>query len=505
MLTETSLTYYDAKTTKEKGSIQMATTTSAHLKKDDAKLFFVNAMKRQYLFRCGAAEEARAWVDAVQSIIAKYGGDSSSAAGGASFDTFDSGGSSTRSGRSLSDVLPPDFVLESSATPDLLERRGYLLVGGAGTFAQRDWRWVVVEGTVLSIFATPDAVLRGDAPLRECPLLGAEWWIDGGVDGTIDEEAGEAIVNALDAAATDAGDADGGLSSGCTSPRESRAPGQSVLTAGAKGSLRLSVLGAAEASAGVHRRDESDDVVAVSVSTSSFDDDDPTSPTMRASSRPQNGIISFSCVSNAHGRVELGRWGDTIMLACSLARLCAELNSVDSEATMSAAAAAAAHASHGATVGERIACFCRVVNPSDADATSVAAATGAGAAEVANDAPVGGAGSRVSLPFEFPGVPSDSAAGGVDTAEMDDMVNIAVSPIEGRNAAGHTLLFCASKSGNFAVVEQLMTLDPAAQPNVRCGLLKECALHVATRRNHSEGADINMIYIIIFHCITYPV
>ena len=61
---------------------------------------------------------------------------------------------------------------------------------------------------MLSIFATPDAVLRGDAPLRECPLLGAEWWIDGGVDGTIDEEAGEPIVNALDAAATDAGDAD---------------------------------------------------------------------------------------------------------------------------------------------------------------------------------------------------------------------------------------------------------------------------------------------------------
>ena len=57
--------------------------------------------------------------------------------------------------------------------------------------------------------------------------------------------------------------------------------------------------------------------------------------------------------------------------------------------------------------------------------------------------------------------------------------------IDGYNAAGHTLLFCAAKSGHVEVVSLLLSFAPrAASPNLRCGSLKEVPLHVATRRNH---------------------
>ena len=322
VLTEDALTYYDVKTNQEKNSVPLATATSAHLKKDNNKCFFINAMKRQYLFRCAATEEARAWVDAIQNVLDVLGGRNSPRAGSGS--PLASGSSVGRE-KSYSDVLPPDFVTESSATGDELGRRGYLLVGSAGVFATREWRWVAIEDTVLSIYATPDSLLRGDAPLREVPLLGAEWWLSSG--GTSDGFGAD----------DDAG------------ARASQVP---VLSAGKKGTKRLSLLGAKEAARGITRAESESESSLVAEGGVSFDESNEAAALSPRGGGDGDGegVLVLASLASSDGAAELKRWSNTVMMACSLARLCAQLSEEPGAASMTAGAAQCAVASAGSTL-----------------------------------------------------------------------------------------------------------------------------------------------------------
>jgi ankyrin repeat protein len=79
----------------------------------------------------------------------------------------------------------------------------------------------------------------------------------------------------------------------------------------------------------------------------------------------------------------------------------------------------------------------------------------------------------------------DGARAALGLGSRRETCAVGDAAIDGRNAAGHTMLFCAAKSGRVEEVALLLGFAPrAASPNARCGALKEVALHVATRRNH---------------------